>query len=229
MTLFKYKSPTPFEHIADILINERLYCAPYDQLNDPFEGIFMESIQMGDRKFLVETTPEDLIDPEDALKARVCSLSSDGSSSLLWSLYAQRLEGICFEVDCTDLQPAPHKINYTPDIPRFDKPGFAATATYGLLHKSKEWQFEREYRLIGANEYISIQSRLQRVILGPRCNKTIESAIRKLAPRGCDVCNAKLDRDRRAILAVGKANESCRCFSFLRNAIQRLFRLLHLN
>ncbi len=155
---------------------------------------------MGDRRFLVPTTPEDLIDPEDALKARVCSLSSDGSSSLLWSLYAQRLEGVCFEVDCTDLQPAPHKINYTPDIPRFDKPGFGATVTYALSHKSEEWHFEREYRLIGANEYVSIQGRLQRVILGPRCNKTIESAIRKLAPHGCDVCKAKLDFDRRDIV-----------------------------
>jgi hypothetical protein len=210
MTLFKYKSPTRFEYIADILINERLYCAPYDQLNDPFEGIFMESIQMGDRKFLVPTTPEDLIDPEDPLKARVCSLSSDGSSSLLWSLYAQRLEGVCFEVDCTDLQPAPHKVNYTPDIPHFDKPGFGATPTFGLWHKSEEWYFEREYRLIGANEYVSIQGRLRRAILGPRCNKTIKSAIRKLAPRGCDVCQATLDQDRRVIVVTGKAKESCR-------------------
>ena len=56
-TFYKYKAPTPFEYIADILINERLYCAPYDQLNDPFEGIFLESIQMGDRRFLARLGP----------------------------------------------------------------------------------------------------------------------------------------------------------------------------
>jgi hypothetical protein len=210
MTLYKYKAPTPFEHIADILLKERLYCAPYFHMNDPFEGVFLESIGMDGRRFSMLTTPDDLIDPEDGVQSRVCSLSSDGASSLLWSLYAQRLEGVCFEVDCTDLQPAPRKINYTPDIPRFDKPGFGATVTYALSHKSEEWRFEREYRLIGANEYVSIQGRLKRVILGPRCNETIEMIIGKLAPNECDVCKTTLDRDRRGIVIAGKAKESSR-------------------
>jgi hypothetical protein len=208
MKLYKYKAPTPFEYIADILINEHLYCACYDQLNDPFEGIFMESIQMGDRKFSVQTTPEDLIDPEDALKAHVCSLSSDCSSPLLWSFYAHSLEGVCFEVDFTGLKPAPHEVTYTTDIPRFDKPGFAPSVAYALSHKSEEWCFESEYRLIVPNEYVSIQGRLRKVILGPRCNETIEKAIGRLAPRGCDVRKARLDREARRI--VTRPDAECR-------------------
>jgi hypothetical protein len=200
MTLYKYKSPTPFEHVADILISERLYCSPYDRMNDPFEGVFLESIEMDGRQFSMLTTPDDLIDPEDALQARVCSLSSDRSSALLWSLYAQRLEGVCLEIDCTGLESTPHEVLYPPDIPRFAKPGFAPSMHYALSHKREEWYFEQEYRIIGANEYVSIQGRLRRVILGPRCNETIEMAIRKLAPRGCDVYKAKLDSDRRAIV-----------------------------
>jgi hypothetical protein len=45
MTLYKYKPPTPFEHVADILVNERVYCCPYYHMNDPFEGLFLESIE----------------------------------------------------------------------------------------------------------------------------------------------------------------------------------------
>jgi hypothetical protein len=201
MTLYKYKSPPPFEYIADILMNERLYCGPYHRTNDPFEGVFIESIQMGQSRFSAVTTPDDLIAPEDALQACVCSLSSDGSSALLWSLYAQRLEGVCFEIDCTDLTPAPHEVIYTTDIPVFDKPGFAPSVAYALSHKRKEWQFEQEYRIITENEYASIQGGLRRVILGPRCNKTIEEAIRRLAPRGCDVQKGRLDREARRIVA----------------------------
>lgn len=88
MTLYKYKRPTPFEHIADILLNERLFCCPYYGMNDPFEGVFLESIEMDGVRFSTPTTPNDLIDPEDDLQAHVCSLSSHGSSVLLWSLYA---------------------------------------------------------------------------------------------------------------------------------------------
>ena len=202
MILYKYKAPTPFEHIADILLEQRLYCAPYFSLNDPFEGIFLTSIEMAGGPFSMLTDPDDLIDPEDGVQPRVCSLSSDSMSSLLWSLYAQRLEGLCIEIDFTDFKPAPYKLEYALDIPRFDKLGFAPSVTYALSHKSKEWQFESEYRLIGPNEYVSIQSRLRKVILGPRCNKIIEKAIRELAPRGCDIQKARLDREARQIVAT---------------------------
>lgn len=171
MTLYKYKAPTPFEHIADVLMNERLYCAPYYLMNDPFEGVFIESFEMDGRRSSTLATPEDLIAPEDALQARVCSLSSDRSSALLWSLYAQRLEGVCLEVDCTDLEPAPHKVVYPPDIPRFDKPGLAPSVIYALSHKREEWLFEEEHRIIGVSEYVSIQGRLRRVMLDRAATK----------------------------------------------------------
>jgi hypothetical protein len=212
MILYKYKPPTPFEHIADILLNERLYCGPYWGMNDPFEGEFLESIEMNGRHFSTLTTPDDLIDPEDALQAHVCSLSSDSSNVLLWSLYAQRLEGVCLEVDCAGLQPAPHEVTYTRDIPQFAQPGFAPSVVYALAHKSDEWRFEQEHRLIrvneGSSEFVPIQGCLRRVMLGPRCNKTIGLVIRKLAPCGCDVCETKLDRDHRAIVIARKLKAS---------------------
>jgi hypothetical protein len=200
MTLFKYKAPTPFEHIADILINERLFCCPYHRMNDPFEGVFLESVEMDGYQFSVLTTPDDLMAPEDALEARVCSLSSDGSSVLLWSFYAQRLEGVCIEIDCTGLKPSPHEVKYPAGIPKFAEANFVPTVSYALSHKREEWRFAQEYRLICADEFVSIDGRLRRVILGPRCNDTIAMAIRNLAPKGCEVHDAKLDRQRRVVV-----------------------------
>jgi hypothetical protein len=200
MLLYKYKPPSPFEHVADILINERLYCCPYYHMNDPFEGVFLESIEMDGSRFSVLSTPDDLVAPEDYVVPRVCSLSSNGSSVLLWSFYAQRLEGVCFEIDCTGLEPSPHEVEYPPEIPRFAEPNFAPSMVYALSHKREEWRFEQEYRLIAMNEHVLVQGRVRRVMLGPRCNETIEVAIRRLAPPKCEVCKTKLDRNRRAIV-----------------------------
>jgi hypothetical protein len=202
MLLYKYKPPGPFEHVADILINERLYCSPYYHMNDPFEGVFLESIEMDGSRFSVLSTPDDLIAPEDYVVPRVCSLSSDCSSVLLWSFYAQRLEGVCFEIDCTGLEPSPHEVKYPVEIPRFAEPGFAPSTVFALSHKREEWRFEQEYRLIALNEYVLVKGRIRRVMLGPRCNETIEMAIRRLAPAECEVRKAKLDRDRRAIVVA---------------------------
>lgn len=166
MILYKYKPPTPCEHIADILNNQRLYCGPYDRMNDPFEGVFMESIKMDGIRFAVLTSPDDLMAPEDGLEARVCSPSSTGSSALLWSLYAQHLEGVCLEIDCSGIKPSPQEVKYPPEIPTFADPKFAPSIIYALSHKTEEWQFEREYRIIGVNQFVSIQGHLRRVILG---------------------------------------------------------------
>ncbi|MEI8205410.1 MAG: hypothetical protein WCG03_00870 [Kiritimatiellales bacterium] len=40
MLLYKYRSLENFEYVLDIILNEHLHCAPYENLNAPFEGIF---------------------------------------------------------------------------------------------------------------------------------------------------------------------------------------------
>ncbi len=38
MILYKYRALNSIEYTLDILLKERLYCSPYKDLNDPFEG-----------------------------------------------------------------------------------------------------------------------------------------------------------------------------------------------
>ncbi|MDR1015344.1 MAG: hypothetical protein LBL86_10275 [Coriobacteriales bacterium] len=43
MPLYKYKdvsTPSGMEHLEDIIQNDRLHCAYYEQLNDAFEGAY---------------------------------------------------------------------------------------------------------------------------------------------------------------------------------------------
>ena len=41
MILYKYRSLENLEHVLDIILNQRLYCSTYPELNVPFEGLFI--------------------------------------------------------------------------------------------------------------------------------------------------------------------------------------------
>jgi len=76
MILYKYRSLEQFEYVLDILLNERLYCSYYKDLNDPLEGIyasvFSSTIFCGNMK---SKTYEELegLDGEN-YPTRICSL-----------------------------------------------------------------------------------------------------------------------------------------------------------
>ena len=52
MILYKYKSLADLEHVLDIILYERLHCSTYDKLNDPFEGLFLTTINLSYSRLL---------------------------------------------------------------------------------------------------------------------------------------------------------------------------------
>ena len=65
--LYKYKSLKNFEHIVDIIFNNRFYASQYDKLNDPMEGLY--NCKPGTmQKYL-----DDIKDKKK--KLRICSFS----------------------------------------------------------------------------------------------------------------------------------------------------------
>ncbi len=103
MKLYKYRSLTNLEYTFDILLNERLHCAPYDQLNDPFEGLFFSVAHWGGMSGIVAgsmmpgrgygfvptvKSPRSLSELTIPGGTRVCSLSASLSDVRLWSHYA---------------------------------------------------------------------------------------------------------------------------------------------
>ena len=50
MLLYKYRTLSNPESALDILLNQRLHCSRYLELNDPFEGLFLETLGISVRK-----------------------------------------------------------------------------------------------------------------------------------------------------------------------------------
>lgn len=85
-------------------------------------------------------------------QVRIFSLSERNDSILMWSHYAMKHEGICIEYECNDfdkyrafLQP----IYYSDKLYKIQKTNDISpqNALMASLYKSKDWQYEKEWRL----------------------------------------------------------------------------------
>ena len=148
---YKFRSLNNIRHFLDILVNNRLYAARYDELNDPMEGAY-----------LIDANNENIIRLLKAkkYKTRICSLSTDYKHTLLWTHYADGHKGCCIEVipkNWDALEP----IKYVNDLP------IANNETEGrelLSCKSKLWQYEQEVRLFSKSSYCKVD--IRQIIFG---------------------------------------------------------------
>ena len=110
MRAYKFKGAAQADHIFDILLNKRLYCAPWHVLNDPMEGTFAYSYR-GDGE---AKSAKDLAGAvSKALKSlRVCSLSATFDSHLLWAHYATGFNGVAIEVELPEASPDIQRVTY---------------------------------------------------------------------------------------------------------------------
>src|SRR5262245_40170390 len=89
--LYKFRAFGQFEYLLDILLHERLYCAPYRDLGDPFEGMFSAVTKATiDSSRVGQPIARDTIHSADELIAeakgtRVCSLSECSHDVRMWS------------------------------------------------------------------------------------------------------------------------------------------------
>jgi len=119
MILYKYRSLANLEHILDIILNQRLHCSIYPELNDPFEGLLIKITNLTISDFIeMKRLPpmfvklpikiEKIKEAKDLFggeidKVKICSLSSDLNDVRLWSYYADGHKGIVFEIDFSGL------------------------------------------------------------------------------------------------------------------------------
>lgn len=103
----------------------------------------------------------------------VCSLAASGRSLLMWSHYANQHEGFCVEYDfCSLPKGDPNRNRLYPvryDARRFEVSAYLSAAhaeskdinaTFVLLaclHKSPEWSYEQEWRLIEYSPDITLK------------------------------------------------------------------------
>jgi len=192
MLLYKYRSFSQFEYVLDILINERLYCAQYKDLNDPFEGTFYALLENGVRNSYQRKSGQQFVSGKEPVtvdnlyvstdRTRICSLSKSCSDVRLWSLYADGHTGMAIEIDFSAHLRDICEVQYNDALPSLHNSTLLTSPSPEdvLTQKSVHWSYEQEYRLIQSGEWYSIYGRIKRIILGPRASRDREDLLRKL-------------------------------------------------
>jgi len=217
MILYKYRTLENLEHVLDIILNQRLHCSTYPELNDPFEGLFITTTTLTPsdfqkRKILLpifvkwpikfKHTKElkDLIGAIDMVK--ICSLSSNLNDVRLWSYYADGHKGIVFEIDCSGLEKI-YEVKYSEELPRGVISLLGQTSPHEVLsHKTKHWDFESEYRIIYEDQYLEegkyfgIKGRIKAIYLGTRTSAHHRKLLNKIVPTEIPIYTTKINADK---------------------------------
>ena len=162
--LYKFKSLNPINFVLDIIFNKRLYCSDWKSLNDPMEGLFRyrpnnpnnEDPEQNNRR----------LESIESVKNinKICALSKEATSPLLWAHYADSFKGIAIEVQVfeSDIE----HVTYEEEPPLIEP-----------------WSYEKEARII-TNQTYYYPHKISRIIMGPKTpdeeKKMLES-----------VCNSK--------------------------------------
>jgi Protein of unknown function (DUF2971) len=190
--LYKYRSAQNLWQIVDIVINNRVYCAKWSDLNDPLEGRY--------EVFFNERFPESgcLVEKIETKKNefRIASLSADPSNFLLWSHYADGHKGVAIEVEIDSSHRDLFEVTYSPFSAVFsDKKQIGnGDLRYIFNSKSEEWAYEEEWRIITKNEFFVLPSPVKRVLLGPIFDPERRELLGKLLPPSVELIDMELDR-----------------------------------
>ena len=202
MKFYKFRSLESFEYTADILVNQRLFCAPFYKLNDPLEGVYWHADtfewESNEYSFLFNGPAirciEDQMNAEDYVAIRVCCMCAGFDDIRMWSHYADDHKGLAIEIEVDEDAENIHKIEYEKELLRFESKKYAAPSAFEILsRKTKMWDHEKEYRVIGTDDYFSVEGKIKRVILGPNFSRDNCEIIRKLIPDGVEIVQARLD------------------------------------
>jgi hypothetical protein len=154
-------------------------------------------------------------------KLGVSCFATNPNSVVMWSHYARQHTGICLEYSDADVQSSSklleflHPVRYTRDFldvfrlfwpPEIDmyEVRFDILPVLAACHKSEDWKYEGEWRLVSADlpggRKFSLDScsvKPSRVILGAKIDPPNRAAITEVAQRiSVPVVNARLAKDR---------------------------------
>ena len=190
MKLYRYISLERLWHVLDIVVNKRLYCAHWKQLNDPLEGRYEISNEHL-RKRVGATMAERIENAKESY--RIASLSADPTSYLMWSHYASGHKGAVIEVEISDSEKELFRIIYTPFQSVFTE---NIQAEEDMRHifsgKTEEWKYEQEYRLITEKKYFDLEQPISRILLGPAISTDHSRILNKLFGSEIELIEMKL-------------------------------------
>jgi Protein of unknown function (DUF2971) len=204
MKLYKYRSLKNMEFVLDILLNERLHCAPYSELNDPFEGMFFSCFYPSDPLFKIIykpgtkiRTPKSVTDiPFLFNKSKICSLSATLSDVRLWSYYADGHQGIALEIDFSGREGDIKAVSYVSELQERGSTLLEMISTSSeevLSFKTTHWLYEQEYRIVQEGEYYPIPGRITAIYGGINISDSHLDLLRKIVPRHIPIIQTKIN------------------------------------
>jgi hypothetical protein len=150
MVLYKYRSLQNFKRFVDILINRRLYAAPFLSLNDPMEGRYIFRDGAKSEAAIRRISSEDDL--------RIVSFSRKWNSTLMWSHYADRHRGVVVGIELSDSTYKALPMQYVSELLRPIGDNSVERTIAVLRQKHEFWQYEDEYRVILRNrKYIPVK------------------------------------------------------------------------
>lgn len=161
--LYKYRTLDNIAFLRDILENNRLYAAKFDEMNDPMEGLYSSYPHIQDR---IKQGKESF---------RICSLCKSPDNFLMWSHYADAHKGIAIGVKVKDQNISNVKnIKYV-RVPKeldiinpYDIKDDIITDI--LLEKLYYWKYEEEVRVLKKSsnsiDHVFVEVDIKEIILG---------------------------------------------------------------
>ena len=180
--LFKYRTLENWRFLLDILINNRLFAAPFKDLNDPMEGRYYyygDEMTKAFRK-LVRARKDEW---------RICSLTKDPQNTLMWSYYSAGHTGVALGLTVPNSASDRIKdVYYDSHIgigPSSQRRPARDVALDILSQKQLSWSHEREVRVFSPRPYVPI--RLREIRVGCKASTSdrelLEMLVRKTNPR----------------------------------------------
>ncbi len=191
MKLYKYRSLQNLWHALDTVVNQRLYCAPWIDLNDPLEGRY--EVYFGNKV----KDPDRLVGKIEGKrkKFRIASLSSDPTNFLLWSHYADGHKGIAVEVDIPETSPDLFQVIYSPFSSIFsDSLQLKEDMRHIFNGKTEEWEYEREYRVVTTRDHFKLAVPVEKILIGPLVPDDRRKILRAILPDSVQLIPMELDR-----------------------------------
>jgi hypothetical protein len=174
--LYKYRGLDPWEFLLDILVNQRLYAAPYQSLNDPMEGAFTYSHDNVSPSFI-----EQMINHKGQLG--ICSLSRSHNNTVMWSYYAAAHKGVVIGVSIEKTGQNIVEINDVSYVAENVFTGFYGSDVHSearkiLSKKLTAWRHEAEVRVFSNSNFVPVT--LVSVHLGYHMPESQKTLLRQL-------------------------------------------------
>jgi hypothetical protein len=176
--LYRYRSLgslKKFKRELEALLEGYVYCAAYDTLNDPMEGVFRSSKVFRDSDNYRDTRRAIV---ENKTQTGMSSFSEVHDHELMWAHYADQYRGICIAYSfakllddfAEDVSFVRMFYNEIVPIVRHSRQEPSDVAKMVLSYKNYRWLYEREWRMfasLGKIHYAD-KSCVSRVYLGSR-------------------------------------------------------------